>query len=215
VDADVRRPYNAGAGAARSVLRRRNLRNRRNRSSGRNQPQPAKGGPTLTTPTLPARRRALDAPAPAAFHRRLLVLALVALAVLAAGGCTVRLISDYDETIDQSASQLQKEMDSFLTQMETDQEDAVTYGANRGFYPYYATEVRAVLVRAQAHPKNELTVAQYELMLDSLKELEEAHRGDEGVEDEGTLPVEAIPVFRDLFNQAWSAIIRLEVAKKR
>lgn len=147
--------------------------------------------------------------------RHLLALALVALAVLAAGGCTVRLISDYDETIDRSASELQKEMDAFLTDMENGEGESVMYGVNRGFYPYYATEVRAVLVRAQAHPKNEQSVAQYELMLDSLKELEEAHRGDEGVEDEGTLPVEAIPVFRDLFNQAWSAIIRLEVAKKR
>lgn len=169
----------------------------------------------MTSPAMLPSRRAPRSPVLAIARRRLLALALVALAVLAAGGCTVRLISDYDETIDRSASQLQKEMDSFLTQMETDEGDAVTYGANRSFYPYYATEVRAVLVRAQAHPKNELSVAQYELMLDSLVDLEDAHRGDEGVEDEGTLPVEAIPAFRDLFNQSWAAIIRLEVAKKR
>ncbi|MBK7189897.1 MAG: hypothetical protein IPH86_14785 [bacterium] len=162
--------------------------------------------PTPSPRHLPERSRT---------HRHLLALALVALAVLAAGGCTVRLISDYDETIDRSASELQKEMDGFLTQMETDEGDAVTYGANRAFYPFYATEVRAVMVRAQAHPKNEQSVAQYELMLDSLAELEDAHRGDEGTEDEGTLPKEAIPVFRDLFNQSWGAIIRLEVAKKR
>lgn len=169
----------------------------------------------MTSTAMLSSRRAPRSPLPANARRRLLALALVALAVLAAGGCTVRLISDYDETIDVSASQLQKEMDSFLTQMETDEGDAVTYGSNRSFYPYYATEVRAVLVRAQAHPKNELSVAQYELMLDSLEDLEEAHRGEEGVEDEGTLPVEAIPAFRDLFNQSWAAIIRLEVAKKR
>jgi hypothetical protein len=172
----------------------------------------------MTIPTLPARKPALQATTRARAPRHLLALALVALAalaVLAAGGCTVRLISDYDETIDRSASELQKEMDAFLTDMEIGEGESVMYGVNRGFYPYYATEVRAVLVRAQAHPKNEQSVAQYELMLDSLKELEEAHRGDEGVESEGALPVEAIPVFRDLFNQAWSAIIRLEVAKKR
>jgi len=169
----------------------------------------------MTIPTLPVRRPALHATARTRAHRLLPALALVALAVLAAGGCTVRLISDYDETIDRSASQLQKEMDAFLTDMENGRDESVMYGVNRGFYPYYATEVRAVLVRAQAHPKNEQSVAQYELMLDSLQELETAHRGEEGAEDEGTLPVEAIPVFRDLFNQAWSAIIRLEVAKKR
>lgn len=169
----------------------------------------------MTIPTLPARKPTLRATTRTRAHRLVLALALVALAVLAAGGCTVRLISDYDETIDRSASELQKEMDAFLTDMENGKDESVMYGVNRGFYPYYATEVRAVLVRAQAHPKNEQSVAQYELMLDSLKELEEAHRGDEGLEDEGTLPVEAIPVFRDLFNQAWGAIIHLEVAKKR
>lgn len=169
----------------------------------------------MTIPTLPVRRPALQATARTRALRLLPALALVALAVLATGGCTVRLISDYDETIDRSASQLQKEMDAFLTDMENGRDESVMYGVNRGFYPYYATEVRAVLVRAQAHPKNEHSVAQYELMLDSLQELETAHRGEEGAEDEGTLPVEAIPVFRDLFNQAWSAIIRLEVAKKR
>ena len=169
----------------------------------------------MTSPLRMRSRPVLPAAARTRLHRRVLALVFVALAVLAAGGCTVRLISDYDETIDRSASELQKEMDSFLTQMETDEGDAVTYGANRAFYPFYATEVRAVMVRAQAHPKNEQSVAQYELMLDSLAELEDAHRGDEGTEDEGTLPDEAIPVFRDLFNQSWGAIIRLEVAKKR
>jgi hypothetical protein len=43
----------------------------------------------------------------------MLALMFVALAVLAAGGCTVRLISDYDETIDRSASELQKENGQF------------------------------------------------------------------------------------------------------
>ncbi|MBE0567435.1 MAG: hypothetical protein IH621_15870 [Krumholzibacteria bacterium] len=159
--------------------------------------------------TIPNRVR------PARRHPQVMALVFVALAVMSAGGCAVRLISDYDEQIDRSASELQKEMDGFLTQMEIEEGEAVTYGANRGFYPYYALEVRAVRVRAQAHPQNERSVAQYGLMLDSLAELEEAHRGDEGFEDEGTLPLEAIPVFRDLFNQAWAAIIHLEVAKKR
>lgn len=159
--------------------------------------------------SLPARLRRHLLP------RHLLPLVAVALAVLVSGGCAVRLISDYDETIDKTASQLQKDMDSFLTYLETEPDSAVTYGENRMFYTTYATDVRSVKIRAEAHPKNGITIRQYDLMLDSLAELEASHIGDEGFEDEGILPREAIPTYRDLFNQAWGAIIRLEVAKKR
>lgn len=143
-------------------------------------------------------------------------LAVVALlGALALGGCTVRLISDYDETIDRTATQLQKDMDAFLTQLEYATDDEATYGANKQFYATYATEIRSLLIRAQAHPQNDSSLIQYGLMLDSLGELEASHRGEEGQEDDGFLPTEAIPVYRDLFNQTWGAIIKLEVAKKR
>lgn len=157
-----------------------------------------------------------QAPARPAWRDRQRALALLAvLCALALGGCTVRLVSDYDETIDLTATQLQKDMDSFLTQLEYDSGDAVTYGANKQFYAMYATEIRSLLIRAQAHPKNDISLIQYGLMLDSLGELEASHRGEEDQEDTGVLPAEAIPTYRDLFNQAWGAIIKLEVAKKR
>ncbi len=142
-------------------------------------------------------------------------LACIALAGLAASGCAVRLIAAYDETIDLTATRLQKSMDAFLTRMEQQAGDAATYAQNRQFYADYAVEVRSVLVRARAHPMNERTIEQYELMLDSLAELEASHQGEPGDEDAGALPVVAIPAYRDLFNQAWGAIIKLEVAKKR
>ena len=161
-------------------------------------------------------RNLTQAPALPAWRDRRRALALLAvLCALALGGCTVRMVSDYDETIDLTATQLQKDMDAFLTQMEYDSGDAVTYGANRQFYAMYATEIRSLLIRAQAHPKNEISLIQYGLMLDSLGELEASHRGEEEEEDAGMLPVEAIPTYRDLFNQSWGAIIKLEVAKKR
>ncbi len=146
-------------------------------------------------------------------QRRLLALTVV-LCALALGGCSVRLISDYDETIDLTATQLQRDMDAYLTQLESATADEASYGANRQYYAMYATEIRSLLVRAQAHPKNEISLAQYELMLDSLGELEASHRGEEEDEDAGVLPPDAIPVYRDLFNQAWGAIIKLEVSKK-
>ncbi len=147
---------------------------------------------------------------------RLLQLLSMVLALAMLGGCAIRLISDYDETVDSKAGALQKDMDTFLTHLETDAgTPSAAYGANKDFYAKYGVDVRAVMVRAQAHPKNDLSMKQYKLMLDNLTQLETMHRGGEGHEDDGTLPKETIPTTRNLFNQAWLAVITLEVAKKR
>ncbi|MBK9472288.1 MAG: hypothetical protein IPO18_08375 [bacterium] len=79
-------------------------------------------------------------------------------------------------------------MDGFLTQMETDEGDAVTYGANRAFYPFSSHRGAGGHGAGAGASEEQAGVAQYELMLDGLAELEGTHRGDEGTEDEGTLP---------------------------
>jgi hypothetical protein len=68
--------------------------------------------------------------------------------------------------------------------------------------------IRAVKVRALAQPKNSITAKQLDLMSNSLEELRKAH-------EDAPISAEAVPTFRDLFNQAWGAIIALELAKKR
>jgi hypothetical protein len=125
-------------------------------------------------------------------------------------GCSrVTLISAYDEQIDHSASELQQRMDAFLTML-ADKEGTpeASYEANRDFYSDYGVGIRAVKVRALAQPKNSITVQQLDLMSNSLEELRKAH-------EDAPISAEAVPTFRDLFNQAWGAIIALEMAKKR
>jgi hypothetical protein len=143
-------------------------------------------------------------------NKRSCLLLLVTVAVLlAATGCSVTLISAYDEQIDHSATTLQKEMDTFLTSIET-APDSVSgsYEHNRGFYSGYGVELRGLLVRAQSHDKNELSTKQIELMADNLEELRKSHAS-------GPLTPEAVGVYRNLFNQGWGAILKLELAKKR
>lgn len=125
-------------------------------------------------------------------------------------GCTrITLISAYDEQIDHSASELQQRMDAFLTMLaDKAGEPEASYAANREFYSDYAVGIRAVKVRALAQPKSSITVQQLDLMSGSLEELRKAH-------EDAPIPAEAVPAFRDLFNQAWGAIIALELAKKR
>jgi len=135
---------------------------------------------------------------------------LAALLAFTSTGCSkVTLISNYDEQIDQSATDLQKEMDRFLTNLEyqagTPEAD---YENNIDFYRHYLIEMRALLIRVQSHPDNQITEEQVRLMTDNLNELKAAH-------ESGQIEAEAIQVFRDLFNQGWGAIIKLEIAKKR
>lgn len=120
--------------------------------------------------------------------------------------CSVTLISRYDEQVDKAATSLQRQMDSFLTSLES--EPQPTFEDSKKFYDEYAVDLRSVLVRAQSHPKNTLTEQQLELMLDSLKDLRDMHAA-------GPIDPAAVGVTRDLFNQSWGAIIKLETAKNR
>jgi hypothetical protein len=137
------------------------------------------------------------------------VAGLALLVAVAAFGCAVRLISDYDREIDRAATRLQREMDTFLTRLEVASgTPAAGYAPHAGFYPDYLVALRSVLVRAQSHPQNRITEEQLLLMIDSLEQLRLAHEA-------GPLDPAAIRAARNLFNQAWRAIITVELAKKR
>jgi len=130
----------------------------------------------------------------------------VVLCIFTLLACSVRLISNYDPQIDQAATTLQKEMDGFLTRLESD--PPPSYAKSKQFYDDYAVDLRSVLIRAQSHPKNTQTEKQLALMMNNLKQLEEVHKA-------GNVSPEVVATMRGLFNQGWLAIIRLEVAKNR
>jgi hypothetical protein len=134
----------------------------------------------------------------------LAVAAGVLLSVLLA--CSVTLISNYDEQIDKSATSLQRQMDSFLTSLDSTPQP--TYASTKEFYTDYAVDLRSLLVRAQSHPKNTQTEQQIELMMKSLEDLRQMHEA-------GPIDPEVLKTTRDMFNQSWKAIITLEMAKKR
>jgi hypothetical protein len=138
----------------------------------------------------------------------MLVLAPV-LAIPQAGCGRITLISTYDEHVDRSATELQKRMDAFLTML-ADKEGSpqASYDSNKTFYSEYAVDLRSVKVRALSQPKNQITGKQLDEMNASLEELRKAH-------EDAPIAAAAVPVFRDLFNQGWGAIITLELAKKR
>jgi hypothetical protein len=141
----------------------------------------------------------------------LLLLALGVAAPAAAACFTVRLVSEYDAQVDQTATRLQRTMDAFLTRLEglPSSDPARTYEDNKAFYLEYGVDVRALKVRATSLQRNSITVQQIALMESSLEQLRRTHQS------QNRLSPPAVQEFRNLFNTAWTAILTFELAKKR
>jgi hypothetical protein len=144
--------------------------------------------------------------------RLLLLLLALGVAAPAATACsTVRLVSEYDEQVDRTATRLQRTMDAFLTRLENlpSNDSERSYGTNKEFYLQYGVDLRALKVRATGLQRNSITVEQIERMESSLEQLRSTH------ESQNRLSPPAIREFRNLFNIAWTTILTFELAKKR
>jgi len=135
---------------------------------------------------------------------------LILILLFTFSACSVRLIADYDETTDNEVTQLQKKVDTFLISLErmigVDNEAA--YSKNTKFYDEIRVDLSAIQVRAKARVNNEITLRQIEEIKKSLDALEQLHRL-------GFQKVEEIKPLRDAFNESFSAILKLELAKKK
>jgi hypothetical protein len=131
------------------------------------------------------------------------------LLVIGIAGCvTVRLVADYDPQIDQSVTELQRKCEVFLTSLERSAgHTEAQYDANEKFYDEARIDLSAIRVRAAAIPKNDLTLHQLDLLQDSLEKMEQLHKMG--------LAREQIEPLRSAFNSSFTAILKLELAKKR
>lgn len=145
----------------------------------------------------------------AAVRGELAIVFVCALLALALAGCaSVKLISDYDEETDRGITAFQKKIEGQLVFLERHiGTDKAAYAANVGFYDEARVDLRALRVRAAALPQNTITTQQIDLLLDSLERLELLHQ-------EG-LAANDIPPLREAFNTSCTAILKLELAKKR
>ncbi len=155
-----------------------------------------------------------------------LVTALAVVLLLA--GCTVKLVSDYDEQIDQGVTALQRKTEAILSKMENSLEDpSKTYVASD--YDDIKASLNLLRVRAQSMEKDDLTVNQLYLLgyalLDNppqpaspsegpahpadLESLQSRQRKKEALSPEDMRDL------RSLLEVSYRAILRLELAKKR
>ena len=92
-------------------------------------------------------------------------------------GCSVKLISSYDEKTDNAVTQLQKEVETFFVTIEGQAGlPECAYENHKKFYQDSKVTISAIEVRARAIPKNTITIEQIELLKDSLEKLEKLHK---------------------------------------
>lgn len=140
--------------------------------------------------------------------------------VFALGGCTVKLVASYDEVTDKSVTSLQKKVETFLVGLESkDGLPECSYENNVKFYEEAKVDLSAIQVRAAAIPKNELTNQQIKLLRDSLDSLELLHKlKDKKSKEKDSLQCiskDEVEPLRIAFNSSFTAILKLELAKKR
>lgn len=127
---------------------------------------------------------------------------------LAVSGCTIRLIADYDQKIDDGVTALQKKTEAFLIKLErTCQEPEGAYSNHVSFYDEAKVELSALQVRADAIALNKLTSEQIEKLRDSFDKIEAQHKL-------GFTPI-VVAKTRNILNSHFTAILKLEVAKKK
>ncbi len=128
---------------------------------------------------------------------------------IAVGGCTIKLIADYDEQTDQSITELQRKFETFFVNLESQiGTDAARYSNHSDFYKAIRVDISAIKLRASAIPQNDITIEQVTLLEENIKLLEEFHK-------EGIAAIEILEIPRKDFNTALTNILKLELAKKR
>jgi hypothetical protein len=129
--------------------------------------------------------------------------------IFSLSGCSITLISSYDENTDKSVTELQKSFETFFVSVDSQAGlPECKYDKHKEFYQGSKVAISAIEVRAKAIPKNDITVAQVGLLSDSLMSLEKLHKIDCFTNGQ-------VSSLRSSFNTSITAILKLELAKKR
>lgn len=123
-------------------------------------------------------------------------------------GCLPRFIAHYDPTTDQMLTNLQRQVNGLLIQVNT------TIGTRKARYRYYIKRYQNIDVllamlktRVRAIPKNTITIQQIQLLANSISQLQALHK-------KGFKKLKQVLLLQTLFNTQIGAILKLELAKK-
>jgi len=138
-----------------------------------------------------------------------IVLIIVVMNILTQLGCTVKLISSYDDKTDKAVTDLHKKVETFFVTLDSQEGlPECRYEQHTAFYQDAKVSVSAIEVRARAIPDNDITIQQIVLLKENIELLEQLHKL-------GCLTKEQIEPLRISFNSGFTAILKLELAKQR
>lgn len=142
---------------------------------------------------------------------RLMMAVLVSVMIIS--GCTVTLVSKYDEQTDTNVTALQKKLDTYFLKLGGASYPDCSFAANKSFYDEVNIQLSSAQVRANAIPKNDITIQQLDALSKAIADLENAQKIRDG--KSSCLPVEIVKTDRTMFNSIFTAILKFEIAKKR
>jgi hypothetical protein len=121
----------------------------------------------------------------------------------------VELISRYDELTDKTVNEMQQKTSSFLEKMKDEiGTDGANYKNHKTFYLETKVCLNTLLIRANAVEKNDITIQHITLLRQNIDALESLHKiGFTSLD-------QLIPIDR-AFNRSYTAIIKLQLAKKQ
>jgi len=133
------------------------------------------------------------------------LIAFVSILSLFISSCSVSLISDYDEITDKTITEMQEKTSTVLVQLE---DDAGTdnYMLYKPFYQEVKADLNTLSVRANAIDKNQVTIDQIATLSSNFDNMESLHKKKLSKED--------IPLIRSALNRSFTAMIKLQMAKK-
>lgn len=142
-------------------------------------------------------------------HRYALIF-LSFIILVAASGCTVKLIADYDEFTDQAITNLHRKVEGFFINAKANLNDpAWAYENKKDFYIDVRVDLEVVKLRNSIREKNNITIKQLNLLSNSIDTLEELHK------TVGFKIKEVVDSAQSGFNSSFRAILELELAKNK
>jgi len=133
------------------------------------------------------------------------LIAFVSVLSLFISSCSVSLISDYDEITDKTITEMQEKTSTVLVQLEDDA-GSDNYMLYKPFYQEVKADLNTLSVRANAIDKNQVTIDQIATLSSNFDNMESLHKKKLSKED--------IPLIRSGLNRSFTAMIKLQMAKK-
>ncbi len=129
--------------------------------------------------------------------------------ILGLGACHVQLVGDYDPAVADGAAAVAGDLNTVIeSERDPVKPGDSSYAANQPAYNRINAELQTLLVRAEAHDKNQYVVNQIRKLIETVRALEQIHR------QEGRLPAAYLDAKQQDIEAEIAAIIRTENAKK-